>query len=428
MITGVASGIYSSAVQVYICEIVEPSIRGVSGTLPSLMVGIGIVSVYCLGGLFKWRTVAYVCSTFPVLVFLYMLLLPESPVWLISKGQCLEALRALTWLRNDDNEAEQECMRLEYLQERRAYYRSHGSRRGFLKRIGEASFLKPLGIGLGLFFFQQFCGIYPITFYLKLIFEFADNFMNDSLETISIGFVRMFVTFIALFLVKFLNRRLLLITSGLLMCVANALLGGYFYLREIAVSEYYSSTNSSSDALINLNYSSSVPSSFSPLNAEIAIQIQDVSVEWVPMACLLLFMFGYCIGYGVIPYFFIAEITAADVRSLSCSIVMGFMQICLFTSVKTFLDLLSILTSYGTFWLYSGVALAGVIFVIAFVPETYNLDASEIEAIFESQVHLYQHVDGLWSNSEETATGQPIGVSHSFYQQQIGRASCRERV
>ncbi|CAG7685142.1 unnamed protein product, partial [Allacma fusca] len=37
VLTGLASGFYSTAVQVYICEIVEPSIRGASGSTPSLM-------------------------------------------------------------------------------------------------------------------------------------------------------------------------------------------------------------------------------------------------------------------------------------------------------------------------------------------------------------------------------------------------------
>lgn len=385
------------------------------------MVSIGILSIYCLGGVTHWRNVAYICSTFPILVFLYMLLLPESPVWLVSKGYTTDALKALTWLRNDDNVAEHEYLRLEYLKERRnanVIYQTTCSK--YCSRFFESSVLKPLGIGIGLFFFQQFSGIFPITFYMQLIFAFADNFINDSLETISIGFIRMFVTFIAIFLVKFLSRRLLLITSGLLMSISTGILGGYFYYREITVIDYIHNKtigstfeNITDQIMITTNYSSSVPSAFSPLAAEITIQIHNVSIEWIPLVCLLIFMFGYCIGFGVIPFFFIAECSAADVRSINSAICYAFSQICLFTAVKIFLDMLTILTSYGTFWLYSIVAFCGVIFVILFVPETFDLDSTEIEAIFENSIHLYHFNDGPSTSSTAAALNAVTSNNYS---------------
>ncbi|CAG7836669.1 unnamed protein product [Allacma fusca] len=372
VLTGLASGFYSTAVQVYICEIVEPSIRGASGSTPSLMVAIGIVSTYCLGSLLEWRTVALICSAFPLLVLSYVLFLPESPVWLVSKNREPEAMKSLTWLRNDSEEAEQECMRLQYLKERRVT-RSF-SVMNCCQRFSERSVLKPLFIGTMLFFFQQFSGIYPITFYATLIFRYADHFINDYLETICIGFVRMFFSLIAIFLINFFRRRTLLITSGLLMFLSNGLLGGYFYLRELEGQRLGISNES-----------------FAEPTVQFEVMVGSVSVEWVPLACLLLFMASYAVGFGIIPWFLMAELMPSDVRSVACSIAFAFGQICLFVAVKTFLQVIQLIDAQGTFWAYSGVSFMGVLFVVFFVPETSNLYDDEIEDIFQNKMNTEKH-------------------------------------
>lgn len=72
----------------------------------------------------------------------------------------------------------------------------------------------------------------------------------------------------------------------------------------------------------------------------------------------------------------------SDVRSIGCSISFAFNQLFLFTSVKIFLDMVEVLDAHGTFWVYSGVAAFGTLFVAICVPETANLDDAEIEDLF----------------------------------------------
>jgi hypothetical protein len=227
--------------------------------------------------------------------------------------------------------------------------------------MSEGAVLKPLFIGMTLFFVQQFSGQYCIIFYATMIFKYADHFIDDYLETVVIGIVRMFATLIAIFLVNFLTRRFLLIFSGLLMSLATGLLGGYFYLRE-SEGDFANSTLT---------------------HPKVPLMFNEMNVEWVPLACLILFMTGYSIGFGIIPWFLIAEMMPADVRSLSCSIAFGFNQLCLFTAVKTFIQMVETLDAHGTFWFYSAIAFFGVLFVIFVVPETSNLHSAEIEELFE---------------------------------------------
>ena len=337
------------------------------------MVAIGILSIYCLGSVLEWRAVALSCSVFPLFVLLYVLFLPESPVWLVSKNREPEAMKSLTWLRNNPEEAEQECMRLQYLKERRITRKFSLS--NCCHRFSERSVLKPLFIGTMLFFFQQFSGIYPITFYTTLIFRYADHFINDYIETVCVGFVRMFSTLIAIFLVNFFRRRTLLITSGILMFVANGVLGSYFYLRKLEGTGLETNENGT----------------LGVASPQFEVTINGTSVEWVPLICLLTFMAAYSIGFGIIPWFLMAELMPSDMRSVSCSIAFSFGQICLFVAVKTFLQIIDLIDADGTFWAYAGVSLVGALFVAIFVPETSNLHDDEIEDIFQRHEDPERH-------------------------------------
>lgn len=58
----------------------------------ALSVSAGITFVYSLGAtLPNWRWVCGVCGGIPILVFVLMPFLPETPNWLIMKGKRAEA-------------------------------------------------------------------------------------------------------------------------------------------------------------------------------------------------------------------------------------------------------------------------------------------------------------------------------------------------
>lgn len=97
----------------------------------------------------------------------------------------------------------------------------------------------------------------------------------------------------------------------------------------------------------------------------------------------------------IIPWFIVPEFMPSDVRSLGCSISFAMNQLFMFISVKIFLDMVEMLDAHGTFWVYSGVAAFGTVFVAVFVPETSNLDEAEIEDIFGAgEVKGYSSFEG----------------------------------
>ena len=61
----------------------------------ALTVSAGITLVYTLGAtLPNWRWVCAVCGCIPILIFVLMPFLPETPNWLIMKGE-KEAAKAV---------------------------------------------------------------------------------------------------------------------------------------------------------------------------------------------------------------------------------------------------------------------------------------------------------------------------------------------
>ena len=69
----------------YISETVHPSIRGSLTTLPAFMMAGGMLMVWIIGYFLTWRMTAFVLAIPPVLLTLFMLMLPETPYWLIGK-------------------------------------------------------------------------------------------------------------------------------------------------------------------------------------------------------------------------------------------------------------------------------------------------------------------------------------------------------
>ena len=64
-----------------------------------LMIGIGVLFSYCLGAVLYWRYVAFVPPILYILLAIYMLFLPESPLWLLGHKGEDDSKKALQWLR-----------------------------------------------------------------------------------------------------------------------------------------------------------------------------------------------------------------------------------------------------------------------------------------------------------------------------------------
>lgn len=88
---------------VYVGEISHPNYRGMLLCLNSVFVSLGILITYTANIFFEWRTVGAIFTVLSIATMLVMLLLPESPSWLISLNRKnnyhkSDALLSMNWL------------------------------------------------------------------------------------------------------------------------------------------------------------------------------------------------------------------------------------------------------------------------------------------------------------------------------------------
>lgn len=82
---GIATGAACVVLPMFVSEIGETSVRGVLGSFFQLFLTIGILMVYVLGAYSSWITTSIICAIVPILLVVLMMIVPESPVYLLKK-------------------------------------------------------------------------------------------------------------------------------------------------------------------------------------------------------------------------------------------------------------------------------------------------------------------------------------------------------
>ncbi|KAF6197465.1 hypothetical protein GE061_020171 [Apolygus lucorum] len=98
-IMGFSVGCTEAPILTYVGEITEPKYRGTLASYAQLCGSIAYFVVYLLNYITSWRTTAIFCSFVPIVTLLAISMVPETPLWLISRGRLNDAEAALCWLR-----------------------------------------------------------------------------------------------------------------------------------------------------------------------------------------------------------------------------------------------------------------------------------------------------------------------------------------
>ncbi|KAF4074441.1 hypothetical protein AMELA_G00239360 [Ameiurus melas] len=356
VLTGVASGVTSLVVPLYISETSHERVRGTMGSCVQLMVVTGIMGAYITGLFLDWRWLAITSSIPPTLMLVCMCFMPETPRYLLSRGKRSEAEEALRFLRGRDTPVEWECARIEA-----ASRYEDGS--FSLADLKDPGVYKPLGVGIMMMLLQQFTGINAIMFYAQTIFELA-HFQNGSVASVFVGATQVIFTAVAALVMDRAGRKVLLILSGVAMCVSEAAFGIYFKV---------STPNHGNSTLL-----------MTIMEAQDAVsEAAHPDLSWLALTSMGIFITGFALGWGPIPWLVMSEIFPTKARGLGSAACVLTNWTCAFIVTKTFQNLTDVLTSAGTFWMFSCLCALNVIFTVFFVPETKGKTLEEIQAHFK---------------------------------------------
>lgn len=335
-ITGLSSGAFCVAAPLYTAETSENEIRGTLGSYFQLMLTVGILLSYVLGAFVSIRVLSIISAVIPLVFFTAFFFMPESPVYYLKKGNEIAARRSLRRLRGNQYNIEAELQ-----EHREALAATSGNGASFLELIRTKAALKGLVIAYGLMLFQQMSGVNAIIFYSSGIFSSVGGSIKASYASIIVGAVQVVSTFVSTLVVDKLGRRILLLSSIIMMCLMTVVVGIYYYCIQHTT------------AFDNIKWFAIIP------------------------VCIFLILFS--IGFGPIPWMMMPEIFAPEVKGVAGSSACLFNWLMAFIVTKFYNDMREAVQPYGTFWIFSLFSAIGVVFVYFLVPETKGKTLDQIQ-------------------------------------------------
>ena len=347
LVGGMAIGLAADLSPMYIAEVAPTQIRGKLVTLNQLTIVLGILGAQIVNMLIAepvpegataadilnswngqtgWRWMFW-GAAFPAAVFLLLAcFIPESPRWLAMKGKEGKAWNVLSKIGGDDY-AGQELR----LVEETGSSKSEGG----LRLLFSRPFRKVLVLGIIVAVFQQWCGTNVIFNYAQEIFQSAGYSLGDVLFNIVVtGVANVIFTFVAIYTVERLGRRILMLLG------AGGLAGIYLILGTCYFFE--------------------VSGFFMVVLVVLAI------------AC-------YAMSLGPITWVLLAEIFPNRVRAVAMATCTFALWVGSFTLTYTFPLLNNFLGSSGTFWIYAAICAVGYLFFFRALPETKGKSLEALE-------------------------------------------------
>ena len=359
---GVAIGVSSFAVPLYIAEISPTKVRGTLVSMFQLMVTIGVLVSYLSDLYFAdesdmtcWRPMFYVGVIPACILLIGMFFMPETPRWLMSQGRHDESIRILNRI---EGEAQ---AKISFRQMQEEIKRSEAEKSGW-RELLQPWLRTPLIICIGIMFFQQFVGINTVIYYSPKIFLMAgfDGTVAAIWASVGVGLVNVIFTVVSVYFVDRLGRRKLYFI-GLSGIVVSLLLLGLCFVY------------------VN--------------------QLGD-SVKWVAILLIFCCVAFFAISIGPLGWLIISEIFPLKLRGLGASL--GSLSVWLFNSIVsfTFFKIVKALTipgkeiltegedlgnPAGAFWFYGGIAFLALIWGYFYVPETKGVSLEQIECFWRKR-------------------------------------------
>ncbi|XP_055609067.1 uncharacterized protein LOC129756270 isoform X2 [Uranotaenia lowii] len=222
-LAGFAGGLSEAPVLTYVAEITQPVYRGMLAATGSTCVILGVLIQFLMGSFLRWRTVALCSACVPVIAFLLLFLVPESPVWLIGKGRHRQARQSLAWLRGwvQEDQIESEFYELQKHMQIIAEREKESDFSSGLKRYTSRTFLQPFGIISLCFFVGHFSGMTTLQTYAVQIFHTLKAPIDKYYATTLLGVAELLGTLFCVGLVHFSGKRPLVFIStiGCAVCI-----------------------------------------------------------------------------------------------------------------------------------------------------------------------------------------------------------------
>ncbi|XP_047525558.1 facilitated trehalose transporter Tret1 isoform X1 [Pieris napi] len=334
---GVSVGMVFTISPMYCAEIATDDSRGALGSFLQAFITLGFLLVYGIGPYISYMAVAYVGVAVVALFCVLFFFMPESPTYYLLKNDRDAAAECLATIRGRSLagvEAELSKMEVEV--------KASLEKTATLADVFRGSNFKAFYISCALVFFQQFCGINAVLFYMTDIFDASGTSLESSVATIIIGAVQVVASFITPLVVDRLGRRILLLISSCGTAIGAGLLGMFFLLQE---------------------------------NDSPVVE----TISFLPILSLVVFIVTYCWGLGPLPWAVMSELFPIEVKAAASPIATAFCWVMSFLVTRYFPTISSSLGMFVGFWIFGVCSVFAFFFTLFVVPETKGKSFQEIQ-------------------------------------------------
>lgn len=335
LVLGFSIGVLSFTAPIYLAEIAPENIRGSMVSLYQLMITIGIFLAFLSDTAFSysgnWHWMLGIIAIPGAIFFLGVFTLPDSPRWLMMRGQKEEATRVLMRLRGD-----RELVRREELE---ITAQLSIPQHGWEMFLRNPNFRRSVGLGVLLQIVQQFTGMNVVMYYAPRIFQDMGYKTEAQLWfTAVVGLVNVLATLIAIWLVDRWGRKPILYVGFSVMAIGLGVVGTMMHIG---------------------------------MHTQVA--------QLFTVAMLLVFIIGFAMSAGPLIWILCSEVQPLNGRDFGIAISTFTNWIANFVVGATFLTLLNHFGNAQTFWLYSSFNVVFLLITGLLVPETKNITLEFIE-------------------------------------------------
>lgn len=355
---GLSMGMATALASVLIGEYCSPRNRGAFLMTISVSIAISVLAVHTMGSYLSWKLTASICGAIALADILIVFLSPESPSWLAEHGRYEECRKVYRWLRGDDEEEELSRMIEASIIIREAKVdadvpkslaKTLRYKLGYFNTtVKKKEFIKPIVIMIHIYTIAQWSGVSVlVTYTIDLFHNVVGEDVNIPLNIMALDAHRIIANITAMFIIKKMKRRTMLLTSTAINIFALLLTAAYVFAKQ-----HY-----------DLPFDSSILGTF------------------------LIHLMMFAVATGTLPLCFIiaGEIFPLEFRSLAGGISVLFYSINLFISVKTVPHFFKHLGVHGTLLLYSIILLYSLLVSNYFLPETKDRTLQDIEDEFRGR-------------------------------------------
>ncbi len=340
-IIGLAVGSAALVVPLYLSEIAPTEVRGAIAGLNQLMIVGGILAAFIVNAILasseNWRLMLGLAAVPSLILLVGMLLMPETPRYLVHTGEEEAAREVLEDLPGDEPPQERIGEIQEVEQEEEG-----GSGLGALWR---AKWVRPaLLVATGLAVFQQLVGINTIIYYAPTTLTNVGFAKTSAIyANLIIGVVNVAMTVIAIRIIDRVGRKPMLL-AGVAGMVGSLLVLG------ISLSVLATPHHPGDPAAV------------------------------ITLVCLGTFIASFAATWGPVVWVMIPEVLPLSVRGTAMGVAVFGNWGANFLVSQTFPPLLKSLGAGTVFLGYAGLGILAGLFVMFFVTETKGRSLEEIES------------------------------------------------